>query len=159
MNKSNNAIIITWIGNNPTDDIITAIADVLVNNRIAIPEMITITTKDENGVANALLRDVDSKNDSTSNINDARTAAIILIGKRFEDTLTGTSGDYIPFTMALLHGIAEAKKKHTEEGVALINAITIIAEMDRIPKIARMYHITNEVIRIIRQVYKNTWIS
>lgn len=159
MNKSNNAIIITWIGDSPTDNIIAELATVLIDNRVTIPEMMTIITKDEDGVANALLRDTDSKNDSTSNINDAKTAAVVLIGKRFEDTLTGTNGDYIPFMMALLHEIAEAKRKHTEEGVALVNAITIIAEMDKVPKIARMYHITNEVIRIIRQVYKNTWVS
>ena len=159
MSKSNNAIIVTWIGNTPSDDVITAIAAVLVNSGVTIPEMMTIITKDEDGVANALLRDTDGKTDIMSNTNDARTSAIILIGKRFEDTLTGTNGDYIPFMIALLHAVAEAKKHHTEENVALVNAISVIAEMDKIPKIARMYHITNEAIRIIRQVYKNTWIS
>jgi hypothetical protein len=154
--KGNNAIVITYIGVFPSDNIIKSLAEVLVQSGVTIPEMINITTKDESAIANALLRDVEVMD---TNSNDAKTSAIVYIGKRFDDTLAGSNGNHIPFAMALLHGIAEAKRNHTEEGVSLINAVEIIAKMDKVPKIARMYHITNDVIKVIREIYQNTWIG
>lgn len=154
--KSNNALIITWIGEPASDGVVQAIAEVLVNN-VTIPELLTIVKKDEDAIATALLKS--SEESATVTSTDAKTSAIIYIGKRFESTLCSTGGDYIPFAMALLKAIADAKRQHTEEGVALVNAIKIVVEMDRMPKIANMYHITKGAIEVIKQVYHNTWIG
>lgn len=153
--KSNNALVITWIGEPASDGVVQAIAEVLINN-VTIPELLTIVKKDEDAIATALLKS--SEEYSVEN-NDAKTSAIVYIGKRFESTLSSNGGDYVPFTMALLKAIADAKRQHTEEGTALINAIKIIVEMTRVPKIANMYHINKGVIDVIRQVYRNTWIG
>lgn len=153
--KSNNALIITWIGEPATENVVKNVAEYLVNCKLTMPELITVIQKDEDAIATALLRSSEITEEPAT---DAKTSAVILIGKRFDDTLISTNGDYVPFTMALLHAIAEAKKKHTEEGVALINAVEIIAKMDKAPKIARMYHMTDKAINVIRQIYNNTWI-
>lgn len=157
MNKSNNALVITWIGDTASEEVVKAVAEILIKT-VTIPELLTIVNKDENAITAALLR----SSDVTSDIchpEDARTSAVILIGKRFESTLTSTNGNYVPFTMALLKAISDAKKYHTEENIALMNAIEIIARMNKVPKIARMYHITSEAINVIQQVYHNTWTS
>ena len=155
--RSNNALIITWIGKPAGEDVIQAIGEYLVNRNVTIPEMLTITSKDEEAIAMALLRSSEIAEQVPT--TDAKTSAVILIGKRFDNTLTGTNGNYVPFAMALLHAISEAKRIHSDENVALINAIGVIAKMDKAPKVARMYHITDEAISVIRQIYNNTWVK
>ena len=153
--KSNNALIITWIGSNPNNDVITSIANILIDNGMTIPELLTITHKDENAITKALLRDNKEPIDVISS-EDARTSAVILIGKHFENMLTSTNGNYVPFAIALLKELSKAKKIYSEEGVALINAVEVIAKMDKVPKIARMYHLTDEAINVIQNIYQST---
>jgi len=153
--KSNNALIVTWVGSNPSDSVITSIANILLDSGLTIPELLTITHKDESAIAKALLRDSKETIDVVSS-EDARTSAVILIGKRFENTLISTNGNYVPFAIALLRELSEAKKIHSEDGVALINAIEVIAKMNKVPKIARMYHLTDEAINVVRNIYQST---
>lgn len=154
--KGNNALIITWVGSKPNDDVILAITNVLLSNNITIPELLTIVHKDEDSIAAALLRDNNVDIVDVTESNEKTSSAVILIGKRFEDTLTSTNGDYVPFAIALLRELSKAKRVHSAEGVALRNAIEIIANMNKTPKIARMYHITDEAINVIRNIYQST---
>lgn len=148
--KTNNAIVITWVGNKSCDDLIRKIAGIMIATKTTIPELLQITVKDSDGIAKALLNDSPVMQEPNE---DALTSAIVLIGKRFSDSLISTNGNYLDFTMALLIAIKDAKRYTTDENIAFLNAIKILEKTQRLPKISRMYHINPEIIGIIKNVY------
>lgn len=149
---SNNALILLWKGQNLPENLVKKIAEVLLTNQICIPEMLTIKYKDEESVANALIRDCNTTATiitSENGVSEAVKQAVIYIGTRFEKTLNAPHGDLTAFTIEL----SLAVKSEIERSV--YNAVEIIATMKTvIPNtLARKYHFTQKVCDIIKKIY------
>lgn len=153
--KGYNAIVITYVGESPSQALIEKIAGMLVGNGVTFPELLKIVTKDDESIADALLStELQSTESQVVEAFDKTTAAAIFIGKKFAKTLA--SGDnYRAFAIALVKAVINAKSYDSEENTALLNAIETIAncEVTKLHKVARFYRITNDAINVIRQVY------
>lgn len=159
---SNNALILLWKGQNLPDNLIKKIAEVLLTNQVCIPEMLTIKYKDEESVANALIRDCNTTATiitPENGVSEAVKQAVIYIGTRFEKTLNVPNGDLTAFTIELSLAFRDEKGVISFEDAnptrELYNAVEIIAtEKAVIPRtLARKYHFTQKVCDIIKKIY------
>ena len=163
--KNNNAIIILWQGNDLPEYLVEKIQTILLANGICEGQDLTIVVKDENSIANAILRDTVNKHCNVeSNIirfaKEPESAtiehAVIYIGGRFEASLGNTIG----FTVDITQQVLEAKSRSfkTAEDDRLLNAIEIIAKNDApiSNALARKYHFNASVVKIITDIYNKT---
>lgn len=156
---SNNALILLWKGQNLPENLVKKIAEVLLTNQVCIPEMLTIKYKDEESVANALIRDCNATvtTITTENsVSEAVKQAVIYIGTRFEKTLNVPNGDLTAFAIKLL--LAFQDEKSISSTHELYNAVEIIATSKAVipHTLARKYHFTQKVCDIIKKIY-NTY--
>jgi uncharacterized protein (DUF111 family) len=157
--KANNALIILWSGDKISDYQVGKIMEQLVLSGIAEQQNITVVYKDEDSIANALLREAtvtgvvvtDQKEPS---VTEAIKNAVIYIGKRFEVSLASTNADLTSFTIELVRAVNAAKATGYEP--ELLNAIEILStSTGKIPgKLVEQYHFTKQAIAIIKKVYK-----
>ena len=163
--KNNNAIIILWQGRDVSEYIIERIQTFLVSNGICEPQDMTVVLKDENSIANAILRDTVNKHCNVeSNIirfaKEPESAtiehAVVYIGGRFEASLSNTIG----FTVDITQQVLEAKSRSikTTEDDRLLAAIEIIAKNKASISntLARKYHFNTSVVKIITDIYNKT---
>ena len=159
---SNNALVLLWKGQNLSDNLIKKIAEVLLTNEVCIPEMLTIKYKDEESVANALIRDCvfmsqDIDEENPDRALEAVKQAVIYIGTRFRSTLSVPNGDLTAFTIELSLAFRDEKNMEEIESSthALYNAVEIIATKKAIipHTLARKYHLTQKVCDIIKKIY------
>ena len=163
--KNNNAIIILWQGRDVSKYIIERIQTFLVSNGICEPQDMTVVLKDENSIANALLRDTVNKHCNVeSNIvrfvkepeSTAIEHAVVYIGGRFEASLSNTIG----FTVDITQQVLEAKSRSfkTAEDNSLLAAIEIIAKNETsIPTaLLRKGHLNQSLVKIITDIYNKT---
>ena len=167
--KANNALILLWAGESIPDYMVQKVAEVLITGGLCIPEMLTIKYKDENSIANALLRDDLSKDGiiiekkSTGTPEEVKQA-IIYIGERFKASLSGTnssSGNLAMFAIELNNAVITARRNISFTGVGsqdeLLTAIEIISTVDAIvpQSLVRKYHFTQNVIDVIKKIYNS----
>lgn len=154
--KGYNAIVITYVGESPSQALVEKLAGMLVGNGVTFPELLKIVTKDDESIADALLQSTELQSTESQVVEafDKTTAAAIFIGKKFAKTLT-SDDNYRAFAIALAKAVINAKSYNSEENAALLNAMETIANCEAIKlhKIARFYRITNDAINVIRQVY------
>lgn len=165
----NNALILLWKGEDLSDYLVQKVAEFLVLNGICTPEMLTIKYKDEDGVANALLRDVSQatvvstvKTDDIE-VEQAVKNAVVYIGERFKDSLIHTYDNVgiANFTIELYDAVTTAKRNISFVGVGtkdeLLTAVEILSTANAtIPSpLAKKYHFTKDVIKVIKKVYNS----
>lgn len=161
----NNALILLWKGEDLSDYLVQKVAEFLVLNGICTPEMLTIKYKDEDGVANALLRDVSQatvvstvKTDDVE-VEQAVKNAVIYIGERFKDSLRRV--EILNFTIELYNAVTTARRNISFVGVGtkdeLLTAVEILSTANAtIPSsLAKKYHFTQDVIKVIKKVYNS----
>lgn len=152
-------LILMWDGKELSEDALSQIATVLVQHRITVPELLTSVYKDEQGIADSLVKEVSVFKVEAENDNaEALKAAIIYIGKRFEVALTNTNGDLSTFAAELSNACTiDRVEMRWNGGVKseLLKAVDIISEADAIipPSLARKYHFSSRVVAIIKQVH------
>lgn len=169
MKQNNNALIVLWKGDAIPDYLVQKIAEVLTLNGVCTPEMLTIKYKDEEGIANALLRDIKTYPTLQATIGNLTAAesvkqAVIYIGTRFENSLTGTNGNLAAFALELSVAVNMAKSKVVIEATEmsddpykrLIKAIDILSTTNAVipANLAKKYHFTQNVVEVIKRVYK-----
>lgn len=158
-NNKKHALVFLWSGAQPSNEIIEAIADVLITRGMCIPELLTAIYKDENGIANDILHTTTlQKHSEKDEIAEAVKNAVVYIGKRFENALTNEN--LTAFVVELANSVQLAKrdldfKSIASSGIELLNAIEIISTANAIIPVtlAKKYHFTDEVVKIIKEVY------
>lgn len=157
--KANNALIILWQGSKISDYQIGKIMEQLVLSGIAEQQNITVVYKDEDSIANALLRDSAKKGLTVIKTEEPKVNleaiknAVIYVGKRFEVSLASTNADLTLFAIELAQTANAAKTTGYEP--ELLTAIEILSTTSgEIPKsIAKKYHFTQAVVNVIQKVY------
>lgn len=161
---SNNAIVLQWKGEPLSDYLIQKIAELLIVNRVCIPEMLTAKYVDEEGIAKILIRDTAQSTVVVKNTNDDEEAirnAVIYIGERFKNTLTSANkhGDALMFTIELLDAAIVAKRSISFTGVGsdneLLTAIKVLSETTGVipPALVKKYHFSQKIVDVIKEVY------
>lgn len=161
---SNNALVLQWKGELLPDYLTQKIAELLVINRICIPEMLTIKYIDEEGIAKILIRDTAKSTVVVKNTNDDEEAirnAVIYIGERFRDALTSANkhGSALTFTIELLDAAIVAKRSISFTGVGsdneLLTAIKILSETTGVipSALVKKYHFSQKIVDVIKEVY------
>lgn len=165
---NNYALVIIWEGREMPTPMITEIANVLVSNGVATPELLTMKQLDSDELAKAIINHSIVKKAVVDNDipeKDHVKEAVMFIGKRFESTLANANGNYVPFALSLSNALREAKNtlsfnslspNHANER-AIVNAVEIIAtKKDTISTtLARKYHFNQKVVDVIAQIYKS----
>lgn len=162
---NSHALVIMWNGDDLPDYISQKIGEMLIVNNISKAENVTVVYKDANGIASSLLRDLTNlrqDNDADATAEAIRNAAIY-IGKRFEASLTSTNsiGNLTTFAIELSNAVTLARRSLSFTSVGssdeLLSAIEILSTKEgTIPSaIARKYHITQNVINVIKKVYNS----
>lgn len=152
MTASSKAIIILYKGRELPNEAAQEIVAVLGRYGVTIPEMVDMTYKDKEAIAQALLRDSKS---SMIEIHreeepDAVTHAVVYIGELFKMFLADEKDDLTTFTVMLLN---KCKDQLDSE---LLAAVEIIGttEYSKIRKnVAKKYHFTPKVYNIIKHIY------
>lgn len=167
MLSNKNALVVMWTGNEVSDDLIKKIAEYLVDSGVTIPELLKIIYKDQDGIAQCMVREANGVQTirfdvTTDELAEALKQAIIFIGKRFEASLTNARGNLVPFALELQQALSKARSAVgfnflgvSNEDKALIKAVELIATTNAvIPKpLAQKYHITKQVCDIVRQIH------
>lgn len=168
--KNNNAIIILWQGNDIPEYLVDKIQTILLTNGICEGQDLTIVVKDENSIANAILRDTVNKHCNVeSDIirfakepeSDAIEHAVVYIGGRFEDSLkrTNTMSGLVTFAMNLTAAVTAARNnlEETEHDNALLNAVSIIKKnctsINYNSTLAKSHHFTKKVVEVICNIH------
>jgi len=170
---TNNALVLLWKGENLPDYLVKKVAEILITNGVCMPEMLTIKYKDENSVADALLRDtllrdvnVMTVQKDVDEVAEAVKQAVIYIGRRFENSLTGANGpigNIATFAIELSNAVSTAKRNMSFIGVGskdeLLTAIKILSETKAVipSSLAKKYHFTQNVVDVIKKVYNATY--
>lgn len=165
---SNNALVLQWKGELLPDYLTQKIAELLIINRICIPEMLTIKYIDEEGIAKILIRDTAQSTVVVKNTSDDEEAiknAVIYIGERFKDTLISANkhGDVLLFAIELLDAAIVAKRGISFTGVGsnneLLTAIKILSETTGVipTALAKKYHFSQKIVDVIKEVYNKVF--
>lgn len=170
LNKKN-ALVLLWTGNPIDVNTINSLKDVLVKDGVTIPELLTIVSKDDEGIAESMIRDngeyaLKIKINNDKNTEDAVNNAVVYIGERFKDSLAVAKKNIGQFTLELCSALQKEKypwiiegfiPSPTEHAKALLNAVEIIAtKKASIPlSLAKKYNITQKVIDVIIQIYNH----
>ena len=166
LNKKN-ALCLLWVGNEIPDRLVISIKDLLVGNGITIPEMLTIVYKDEDGIAQSLIKEANGVSTIRFDITDKTTEdafrrALAYIGERFEVSLSNTKAGLVPFALDLQSQLSKARNNISfnpmfvkREDKLLNDAITLIATTNiPIPQgLKKKLRITEEVRDTIKQIY------
>ena len=163
MKVNNHALILLWRGKNLPDYLLEKIGEVLTVNGVTVPELLKATYMDQEGIAQALVRDsgkiifdVDSVEDETlTAINNA----IVYIGERYKSLLSHKQ--YLGFAVTLSGDVNKANintsfnvENINENDKALLNAVEILATSNlNNTEITKKYNISKQVLNIITQVY------
>lgn len=157
---SHNALILLWTGRQITDRAMEEIVTVLANHRIAIPELVTAVYKDEQAIANSVIRDSDGTThmDVTiqqENADKAFRTAIVYIGERYKNLLMSANGNYASFAFKLTTDMNSAFINGND--IELKNACEIIANARVIvsSKFMKENHFSENAVNVIRQVYNH----
>lgn len=166
--RANNALVLIWKGDQLPDYLVNKVAEVLIANKVCIPEMLTIKVLDEEAVTNALLNRVSTDNvtvvKTENDLAEAVKQAVIYIGKRFEASLTGTNGpigNVAAFAIELSNAVSTAMRNTSFIGVGsndeLLTAIEILSTTNAVipPSLAKKYHFTQNVVDVIKKVYQS----
>lgn len=151
-----NALIIMWVGNEPSDAIVEAIKDILVTTNTTVPEMLTIVYKDEDGMASSLIQDVQKEiKEIDVKVIDHIKWAVEQIGTMFADELKEADVNIIPFTSKFQKVILEYLWMNHTQYEGIFNAAKIIAtSRGVIPKaLAKKYHFSENICKCIKQIY------
>ena len=160
---ANHSIVILWAGNNCPDEVMHAIGDTIVNAGVAIPELLKIQYRDQDGLAEILAKEAirTIKIDGHDDIEEALEKAIKFIGIKYENELK--MGNRVPmFAMKLQKDASDAYSIRgfnmldpESDPRSLWNAIEIIATANAIisPTLAKKYHFNNTVVSIIKHIY------
>lgn len=160
---ANHSIVILWAGNNCPDEVIEAIANVIATSGVAIPELMTIQYKDQDGLAALLTKEAIAATQAKSenSIESALENAIKFIGIKYENELK--VGNRVPlFAMKLQKDASDAYSMRgfnmldpESNPRSLWKAIEIIATADGVipPTLAKKYHFNNTVVSIIKHIY------
>jgi len=174
--KANNALILLWCGNQPSNYIVEQIMNFLCSSGLCTSEKLTVIYKDKDSIANALLEDVKDENaianallkdvkdtlvvKTTNSDAEAVKNAVIYIGRRFEDSLTGANRNLTKFGIELSKAVANAQQRISfnaapSNGDEILKAVEIISTITAsIPQtLARRYHFTQNVVDVIKTVY------
>lgn len=159
MNKEVHAIVLVYRGDAPTDETIGQIVETLVNSGATIPELVTATYKDQNGISTALVNAAKAPKDPQP---DKVCQAAMYIGKRFEKELADPLNNVISFAMAITNAMSNIRMKFCYNTVldkqekALLNAVGIISEnANLIPaNYKTVYNLSDDIIRIIVETGK-----
>lgn len=162
---TNNALVLLWKGNTIPDYLVEKVAEVLITNGVCIPEMLTIKYSDEEEIAKVLIKGTEKKFGTIPpNSSEAVKNAVIYIGTRFKNSLTGTNGtidNTTAFAIELSNAVTIAQRNRSFIGVGskdeLLTAIEIIATVRAtVPNaLVKKYHFTTEVVDVIGKVYEN----
>ena len=167
MSTTNHALIILWNGKDMPDHVVTEIVQYMHSAGVCIPELTKAIYKDQKGIVDSIIRDVDKTCLKVDIQEDEQQEAIkqsvIYIGERFSKYLKGTvRPNVLNFAMAITEAVSKARvnvganpSAENEYDKALLNAVEIIATArDRIPaSVARKYNITTNIVSVISQVY------
>lgn len=164
-----NAVVILWTGNDLPDMLVKQIADILISNGITVPELLKIVYKDQEGLAQCLIKESNGVSTVKFDVTDDETAkaveqAVIYIGKRFEVSLMNTKGNLVQFAIELQSALSKARNSigfnslnvlSNMEDNALIKAVELLSTVPAVIPVplAKKYHITKPVCDIIKQIY------
>lgn len=163
-----NALVLLWTGNELPDYLAGKIAEVLTTNGITMPEMLRMIYKDQDGLAQCLIRETNGTSTIKFDVTDDKLAeaikqAVIYIGKRFEVSLVSASkGNLVNFALELQQAVSKAHNNAgfnvlniSEEDKALIGAVELISTVNAIipSSLAKKYHFTKQVCDVIKQIH------
>ena len=164
----NNALVLLWKGNAIPDYLIKEIAEILASKKVCMPELLTIVSKDDDAIASALIKDICAKGEETTisstSTQDAINNAVIYIGERFKNSLSGTNGpigNVAIFAIELSNAVATSRRNISFVGVGtndeLLTAIEILSTVNgKIPSnLAKKYHFTQNVVEVIKKIYNS----
>lgn len=163
MKVNNHALILLWRGKDLPEHLLEKIGEVLTVNGVTVPELLKATYMDQEGIAEALVRDSEKIifdiHDAEDNIFNANNNAIIYIGERYKEFLS--SKQYLGFAVTLSGDVNKANintsfnvENIREDDKALLNAVEILATTNLgSAEIAKKYNISKQVLNIITQVY------
>lgn len=163
MKVNNHALILLWRGKDLPKHLIEKIGEVLTINGVTVPELLKATYMDQEGIAEALVRDsgkiIFDISDAEDNISNASNNAIIYIGKRYKELLSNKQ--YLAFALTLSGDVNKANidasfnvENISENDKALLNAVEILATTNLgNTEIAKKYNVSKQVLNIITQVY------
>lgn len=166
MLNNKNALVILWTGNDIPDDLVREIGEIMTRNGVCIPETMKIVYKDQDGLAQCLIREVNGVSTikfdvATDELAEALKQAVILIGKRFENLLVNTR-NLTPFALKLSSELSKAKNNvsfnilgASDEDKALVRAVELISTTKAVipATLAKKYHFTKEVCETIKIVF------
>jgi len=164
-----NALVLLWTGNDLPDYLVTKIAEILTANRITVPELLKVVYKDQEGLAQCLVREANGVSTVKFDVTDDSLAkaieqAVTYIGKRFEASLTNAKGNLVQFAIELQSALSQARSNigfnslnmlSETDDKALIKAVELLSTVPAtIPApLAKKYHITKSVCDVIKQIY------
>ena len=173
MLSEKNALVLLWTGEDLRNDttfqkVGTEIVNVLMQNKITIPEMVKVIYKDQDAISKAVLKESKCEiQDETQEGTTLVKQSIIYISNRFKlNEIVDITDFCIRFQTALMLAKATMDTesmgrlvgaKELEHAKALFEATKCIFEnYDELPtKLCRKYGMTDEILNIIVRVYEN----
>lgn len=164
-----NALVILWTGNDMPDYLVEKIAETMTTSGITVPELMKIIYKDQEGLAQCLVREANGVSTVKFDVADNDLAkaieqAVIYIGKRFEVSLASAKGNLIPFAIELQSALSKARSNigfnilnmsSDTDDKALIKAVELLSTIPAVipASLAKKYHITKGVCDVIKQIH------
>lgn len=164
-----NALVILWTGNDMPDYLVEKIAETMTTSGITVPELMKIIYKDQEGLAQCLVREANGVSTVKFDVADNDLAkaieqAVIYIGKRFEVSLASAKGNLIPFAIELQSALSKARSNvgfnflnmvADTDDKALIKAVELLSTIPAVipASLAKKYHITKSVCDVIKQIH------
>ena len=106
MQNSKNALVILWTGNPISEYLVQKIVEPFIVNNVTTPELLTFVYKDQDGLANCLVKEANGistiKFDIVDDkLSEALEKSIVYVGKRFEASLINAKGNLAFFAIDL----------------------------------------------------------
>lgn len=147
-----NALVIMWSGKDIPDHIVAKIAELLIANKVCIPELLTIKSLNEDDITKAISVKTIDANPASENTRAIQNA-FEYIGTRFATSLNNSTP---AFAACIANAVAIAKTKLEvgyslqEDELALMNAIRILKKADGSSwRIGRVFKIGNAARDVI----------
>ena len=167
MQNSKNALVILWTGNPISEYLVQKIVEPFIVNNVTTPELLTFVYKDQDGLANCLVKEANGistiKFDIVDDkLSEALEKSIIYIGKRFEASLINAKGNLVFFAIDLQSALTKARTNASfnsigisDDDKALINAVELLATTKAIipASLAKKYHMNKSVFDVIKQIH------
>lgn len=154
------ALILLWTGRALRDDVLEEMVSLLTKHGITIPEMLTAVYKDENAIANSVIRDANGLHMNVeiaeTKADEAFKIAVVYLGKRYEKFLM-QGPNYANFAFKLMADMNAAYLSGNDN--ELKNACEIIANFGK-PigigvKFIKENHFSNAAFDVVKQVYNH----